>query len=143
MFDRLNSMFAEAGLPFAALLDKVPNSRRAQALAELARDRGLHGELHPRLFNAYWARGLDLGADEVLVGEGRAVGLGEDEIRGALEAPEYVGRIAEQTAAALELGAAGVPAWLVDERALIPGAQPHELFERVMERLGHEPISGR
>jgi predicted DsbA family dithiol-disulfide isomerase len=139
--DRLNSMFAEAGLPFKAALDKVPNSRRAQALAELARDRGLHGELHPRLFEAYWARGLDLGDDEVLLGEGRAVGLAEDEIRAALQDPEYVGRIAEQTTAALELGAAGVPAWLVDERALVPGAQPHELFDSVLERLGHQPIA--
>ncbi len=139
--DRLSSMFAEAGLPFQATLDKVPNSRRAQALAELARDHGLHGELHPRLFDAYWARGLDLGDDQVLVAEGLAVGLAEDEIRAALEAPEYVGRIAEQTTAALELGAAGVPAWLVDERALVPGAQPHELFDRVLERLGHEPIA--
>jgi predicted DsbA family dithiol-disulfide isomerase len=39
----------------------------------------------------------------------------------------------------LELGAGGVPAWVVDDRVLVPGAQPHELFERVMEQLGHEP----
>jgi predicted DsbA family dithiol-disulfide isomerase len=133
-------MFAEAGLPFKAGLDKVPNSRRAQALGELARDRGLHGQLHPRLFDAYWARGLDLGEEEVLLDEGRAVGLAEDEITSALDDPEYVGRIAEQTTAALELGAAGVPAWLVDERALVPGAQPHELFDQVLARLGHQPI---
>jgi predicted DsbA family dithiol-disulfide isomerase len=141
MADRLSSMFAEAGLPYAATLDKVPNSRRAQALAELARDRGLHDQLHPRLFDAYWARGLDLGDDEVLVSEGRAVGLEEGEIRAAVEDPQYVERIAEQTSAALELGAGGVPAWLVDERALVPGAQPHELFDRVLERLGHQPIA--
>jgi predicted DsbA family dithiol-disulfide isomerase len=139
--DRLTSMFAEAGLPFSPDIDRVPNSRRAQALAELARDRGLHRELHPRLFDAYWARGLDLGDDEVLVGEGRAVGLEEDEVRAALQDQALVDRIAEQTSAALELGAAGVPAWLIDERALVPGAQPHEVFERVLERLGHQPIA--
>lgn len=139
--DRLNSMFTEAGLPFNAELDRVPNSRRAQALAELARDRGLHRELHLRLFDAYWARGLDLGDEEVLLEEGRAVGLEEEDVRGALQDPEYVGRIAEQTTAALELGAAGVPAWLIDERALVPGAQPHDLFDRVLERLGHQPIA--
>jgi predicted DsbA family dithiol-disulfide isomerase len=134
-------MFAEAGLPYKAEIDKVPNSRRAQALAELARDRGRHAELHPRLFDAYWARGLDLGDEEVLLAEGEAVGLAKDEITAALEDPQYVGRIAEQTTAALELGAAGVPAWLVDERALVPGAQPHELFDSVLERLGHQPIT--
>lgn len=134
-------MFAEAGLPFSSELDLVPNSRRAQVLAELARDRGLHRELHPRLFDAYWARGLDLGSDDVLLEEGRAVGLEEDDIRAALQDPEYVQRIAEQTTAALELGASGVPAWLIDERALVPGAQPHDLFDSVLGRLGHRPIT--
>jgi predicted DsbA family dithiol-disulfide isomerase len=139
--ERLSAMFAEAGLPYASALDKVPNSRRAQALGELARDRGVHAELHPRLFDAYWARGLDLGDEGVLVAEGRAVGLQEDEIRAAVLDPEYLERIAQQTAAALESGAGGVPAWLVDERALIPGAQPHELFDRVLEQLGHQPLA--
>ncbi len=138
--DRLNAMFAAAGLPFAPELDKVPNSRRALLLAELARDRGRHHELHPRLFDAYWARGLDLGDERVLVDEGQAVGLEEQQIRAALAHPGYLERVERQTAAAIELGAGGVPAWLVDERLLVPGAQPHELFDRVLERLGHAPV---
>jgi predicted DsbA family dithiol-disulfide isomerase len=36
------------------------------------------------------------------------------------------------------MGAGGVPAWVIDERVLIPGAQPHELFERVLVKLGYE-----
>jgi predicted DsbA family dithiol-disulfide isomerase len=30
---------------------------------------------------------------------------------------------------------------VIDRRLLVPGAQPHEVFERVLERLGHEPIA--
>jgi predicted DsbA family dithiol-disulfide isomerase len=30
-----------------------------------------------------------------------------------------------------------VPAWVLDDRLLIPGAQPPEVFERVLERLGY------
>ena len=52
--DRLNTLFSEAGLPFARELTKVPNSRRALMLAEFARDRAVLHELHPRLFDAYW-----------------------------------------------------------------------------------------
>lgn len=134
-------MFTESGLPFKPELDKVPNSRRALVLAELARDRGVHDELHPRLFDAYWVQGRDLGDDEVLVEEGTGVGLERDEIEAALENPAYVQRIAEQTQAALQLGAGGVPAWVVDERFLVPGAQPHDVFEQVLERLGHPPVT--
>ncbi len=140
MQDRLRAMFDESGLPYGGNHDKIPNSRRALALGELARDRGAHDELHPRLFDAYWARGLDLNDAEVLLAEGTAVGLEPDEILVALDDPGYVARIAQQTEAATELGVGGVPGWVVDERLLIPGAQPHEVFERVMERLGHRPI---
>ena len=52
----------------------------------------------------------------------------------------YLPRIEAQTTAALDLGAGGVPAWLIDQRLLVPGAQPHEVFTRVLERLGHAPV---
>lgn len=134
-------MFTEAGLPFTRELEKVPNSRRALILGELARDRGLLGELHPRLFEAYWARGRDLGDAAVLTEEGTAAGLDADEIADAFENADYVQRIAEQTDAVLEFGAGGVPAWVIDERYLIPGAQPHDVFDQVMQRLGYAPVA--
>jgi predicted DsbA family dithiol-disulfide isomerase len=142
MADRLAAMFAQAGLPHAAKLDKVPNSRRALTLGELARDRGVFGDLHARLFDAYWARGRDIGDERVLVEEGVAAGLDAGEIVDAFADGRYLGRIEAQTTAALELGASGVPAWIIDDRVLVPGAQPHELFDRVMERLGHSPRDG-
>jgi predicted DsbA family dithiol-disulfide isomerase len=138
--DRQHAMFAEAHLPFKRGLDKVPNSRGSLMLAELARDRGAHDALHPRLFDAYWSRGRDLGDREVLLEEGSAVGLEEQEIEIALREPRYLERIRQQTRAATELGAGGVPAWVIDERLLVPGAQPHEVFDRVLERFGHQPI---
>jgi predicted DsbA family dithiol-disulfide isomerase len=130
-------MFEEAGLPFTADIGKVPNSRRALMLAELARERGVFDALHPRLFHAYWARGLDIGDNRVLVEEGASVGLQEGEIINALADQRYLDRIESETREALELGAGGVPAWLIDQRLLVPGAQPHDLFDRVLERLGH------
>jgi len=133
-------MFEAAGLPHAEPLEKVPNSRRALMLAELARERGAFGELHPRLFDAYWARGLDIGDERVLVEEAKAVGLDPDEVVDALGDPRYLERIEAHTNAAIELGAGGVPAWLIDQRLLVPGAQPHEVFERGLERLGHAPL---
>ena len=138
--DRLNTMFSAAGLPFAPELTKVPNSRRALMLAELARDRGVLEQLHPQLFDAYWVRDRDLGDEHVLGEEGAALGLDRDDIAAALREPEYARRVAEQTAAALELGAGGVPAWVIDERFLVPGAQPHDVFDQVLERIGHAPV---
>lgn len=130
-------MIEEAGLPMAARTI-VPSSHKALVLAELARDRGVHAELHPRLFHAYWAEGRDIGDTEVLVEEARAVGLGEEEARAAIEGDRNWDRVEASTQGMYELGAGGVPAWLVDDRLLVPGAQPHEVFERVLVKLGHE-----
>lgn len=137
---RQATMFEQAGLPYAERIEKVPNSRRALILGELARDRGALGALHPRLFDAYWARGLDIGEESVLVEEGTAVGLDGAEIVEALASPGYLERVLEQTRQALELGATGVPAWVIDQRLLVPGAQPHELFTQALGRLGHQPL---
>ena len=140
--DRLGAMFSDAGLPFKSDLDKVPNSRLALILGELARDRGVHGALHPRLFDAYWARGRDLGDPQVLIEEGSAAGLDEQEVEAALRDPRYGERVTRETEAAIELGAGGVPAWVIDERLLVPGAQPHEVFDQVLARFGHQPAAG-
>jgi predicted DsbA family dithiol-disulfide isomerase len=111
-------------------------------LAELARERGAFGPLHPRLFDAYWARGRDIGDEQVLLEEGGAVGLEERDVLEVLRDGRYQERIEQYTDAALQLGAGGVPAWLIDERLLVPGAQPHDVFVRVLERLGYEPVGG-
>jgi predicted DsbA family dithiol-disulfide isomerase len=133
-------MFADAGLPFAPARSKVPNSRHSLMLGELAREQGVYDALHPRLFDAYWARGLDLGDDEVLIAEGAAVGLDRDQVEAALGDGRYLEQVEYATQALMEIGGSGVPAWLIDRRVLVPGAQPHEVFERVLERLGHAPV---
>jgi predicted DsbA family dithiol-disulfide isomerase len=78
----------------------------------------------------------------VLAEEGSAVGLQEGDVLEVLRDGRYLERIELYTQAALQLGAGGVPAWLIDERLLVPGAQPHDVFERVLERLGRAPVNG-
>jgi predicted DsbA family dithiol-disulfide isomerase len=135
-------MFEAAGLPHAEPLEKVPNSRKALMLAEFARERGVFDELHPRLFEAYWGRGRDIGDDEVLIEEGTAVGLNAAEIVGVLRDQRYLDGIEEQTRDAIGLGVSGVPAWVIAQRLLVPGAQPHEVFARALEQAGHAPLDG-
>ena len=135
--DRLAALFERERLPFDREIERVPKSFDALRLAELARERGLHPPLHQRLMDAFWVRGRNLGDHDVLVEEGGAVGLVEDEIREVLAGDRYAELVTLSTQGALEAGASGVPAFAVDSRILIPGAQPEELFERVMDRLGY------
>ena len=134
-------MFDAAGLPHADRLEMVPSSRRALVLGEIARDQGRHGAIHPCLFEAYWVKGLDIGSDEVLLEVAADAGMDRDEVAYRLTAwsPDLLTAIEHETRAAVEIGVTGVPGWLMDGRLLVPGAQPHEVFERVLTRLGHEP----
>jgi predicted DsbA family dithiol-disulfide isomerase len=136
---RLKTLFEREGLAFDENIQRVPRSFDALRVAELARERGQHEALHPRLMDAFWVRGRDLGDHAVLVEECVASGLVEDEVREVLESDRYAELVGASTAGAMDAGATGVPAFAVDNRILIPGAQPEELFEQVMGRLDYAP----
>ncbi len=130
-------MFAAEGLPHRAIQERVPNSRKALLLSERAADLGRLDALHERLFAAYWRDGLDLGDDATLLGLAAEAGIPVEQAEPALADPVLLDRLEASTRQAIELGAGGVPAWLIDERLLVPGNQPEEVFARVMEQLGH------
>ena len=140
-YEPLAAMFEAAGLPHAQEpLPKIPNSRGALIVGALARERDVYATLPPRLFAAYWAEARDIGDPAVLVEEAVAAGLDAGEVHDALAQQRHSDAIERSTQMLFELGAGGVPGWLVDERLLVPGAQPHEVFERVLERLGHQTV---
>jgi predicted DsbA family dithiol-disulfide isomerase len=131
-------LFGENGLPNAQRT-RIPNSRAALNVAELARERGVHKQFHERLMTAYWAEDRDISDPEVLAQEGNPFGLDPDEVRDVATTHRYQDRIQASTQAVFEMGGNGVPAFVIADRTMIPGAQPHELFEKVMDKLGAEP----
>jgi predicted DsbA family dithiol-disulfide isomerase len=131
----IQQMLRDTGLPLGELPPRVPNSRNAQRVAISAGPR--RGELLRRFEDAYWARGRDIGDDEVIVEEATAAGLDEQRVRGVLAGDAHLDTLLTETREIQEAGGTGVPAWVIDERVLVPGAQPHEVFERVLGRLGH------
>ena len=141
--ERLKALFQREGLPFDEGIQRVPRSIDALRVTELARERGRHDALHTRLMDAFWVRGENLGDHAVLIEHGTAAGLVEDEIREVLDGDRYADLVAASTEGAMDAGATGVPAFAVDDRILIPGAQPEELFEQVLGRLGYEADSAR
>jgi predicted DsbA family dithiol-disulfide isomerase len=140
--ERVFGMIEAAGLPVTRAIEHVPNGRNALLVAQLARERGRLPALLRPIFEAYWAHGRDIGDPDVLVECAAAAGLPEDEVRAAIAGEEGLDEVDRLTSEAYELGASGVPAWVIDERIAVPGAQPHEVFERILGKLGHEPVAG-
>lgn len=135
-------MFAAAGLQYAPPPDVVPNSKDALRVTELGRDRGLHEPMHDRLMDAYWAEGMNIGDHEVLRTLAGEVGLGAEDVDAVLEGDQYRERVEASTTQAAGIGVTGVPAWVLDGRLLVLGAQPREVFDAAFARLGVAPADG-
>jgi predicted DsbA family dithiol-disulfide isomerase len=131
--ERLRERFAEEGLPYTPNPDVVPNSFAALRLAELARDLDRHDEIHDRLMDAYWRDGVNIGDHDEL--RRLLHDLPADDVERVLATDEHAERVRASTQQALSIGANGVPAWVIDGRLLVPGAQPREVFERAFEQL--------
>ncbi len=69
-------------------------------------------------------------------------GIDAAEALEALRSDAYAERVQVSTDLARQVGVDGVPAWLVDERVLVMGAQPHDAFARVLEERGYAPLPG-
>ena len=129
---RTRAMFEANGLDYNPHPDVVPNTRTALRLTELARDRGLHEPFHDRTMDAYWAEAQDIGDAEVLRALAADVGLEQEDVERVLASDEYGDRVAGLTGQAASIGITGIPAFLIDRRLLVLGAQPREVFERAL-----------
>ena len=135
--ERTRTAVEAAGLTFDPP-ERIPNSRAALALTELARDRGLHHAVHARLMHAHWSEARDIGEPETLLDLVTEAGLDRDEAATALDDETYVERVLASTRRAHAHGVNAVPAFVFDDHLLVMGAQPREVFEGALELLERE-----
>jgi predicted DsbA family dithiol-disulfide isomerase len=128
---RLNE---EAGLVYNPHPERVPNTRRALELGEWARARGAHDALHERVMDAYWTEGRDIGGWDVLGPCVADIGLDPNEAQAEVEAGAFRAAVDSSSEVARRHGINAVPAFVVDGRVLVSGAQPHEVLERAVDR---------
>jgi predicted DsbA family dithiol-disulfide isomerase len=137
MHNRLQSVAAEVGLTMESR-DMIINSRRALGSAEFAREHGKFDEMHHALFQAHWERTARLEDVDDLVEIGAGVGLDRDELRLAIEGGRYEPLIDDSRREAESVGINAIPAHVFGGRYLVVGAQPYEVFQRVLNRLRGE-----
>jgi predicted DsbA family dithiol-disulfide isomerase len=128
-------MFEANGLVYNPHPEVVPNTMQALRVTELARDRGLHSAVHDRLMDAYWDEGRNIGEAAQLRALAVEAGLDPAEVDEALAGDVYAERVRASTAEAQSIGITGIPAFALDGRLLILGAQPREVFEQAFAQL--------
>ena len=131
----LRDRFAAAGLEYDRP-ETVPNTRLALRMSELARERGLHEAFHDRLMDAYWSEATNIGDPDELRRLAAEVGLDAQEVERVIDNPsEYLELVEASTRQAQSIGINAIPAFLLDRRLIVLGAQPLELFRRAFEEL--------
>lgn len=114
---------------------RVPNTRRALALTEHARDVGKLEPLRDALMAAHWLDGLDIEADADLRSIAEGVGLDPQAALGAADDPAYLERVDQARQQAHQRGVTGIPTFLIGERRSV-GCQPYEQLRRLIEQAG-------
>ncbi len=132
----ISRLCAEVGLELHPPA-RVPNSRLALETAEVVR--GLEPEAFPALddalFRAHFVERRALDDPAVIDELVNRAGARADEVRSAVAAGRGAAAITDTMARARDHGVAGTPAWLFPPELVVPGAQPRELFVRIVARL--------
>ncbi|MBV7393319.1 DsbA family oxidoreductase [Mameliella sediminis] len=116
-------------------ITKTPNTIDAHRLIHWAGIEGRQTPIVSSLFRAYFIEGRDIGDAEVLADVADGCGLDASLVLRLLASQEDRREIVERDAAARGMGVNSVPTFIVAGKHAVPGAQPPELWSRVIEEL--------
>ncbi len=130
---------AAVGFTFGAR-PRVWNTFDAHRLLHWA---GLQGAdkqraLKHALLKAYHGDGRNPGAHDVLLELAEAVGLDAAPVREVLESNRYADEVRQAESFWQQAGIHSVPSIVINDRHLISGGQPPEVFERALRKIAAE-----
>ncbi|MBM0106929.1 DsbA family oxidoreductase [Steroidobacter sp. S1-65] len=131
-----------AALGFTFNMEKrsrIYNTFDAHRLLHWAESEGRQLQLKQALFSAYFTDGRDPSDREVLIDVARQVGLDPDGARQVLESGQFTDEVRQIEQRYGQLGIRAVPSVIVNDKYLIQGGQPVEVFEQALRKIAAEP----
>ncbi len=125
---------AEVGFAFGDR-PRIWNTFNAHRMLHWAGLQGRQRELKHALLAAYHTRAENPGDVDVLVSVCAEVGLDAARARAILQTDEYSAEVRAAEQHWQELGIQAVPSVIIDDRHLIQGGQPPEIFEQALREL--------
>ena len=132
IMDRAEAM----GLPinFEAMA-RTPNTLDAHRLIHWAGIEQCQYEAVDALFKAYFVDGRDIGDREVLGDIADSIGMDAAVVGKLLASDADCDAIRQRDAHSREMGITAVPTFVVAGKHAVPGAQPAELWQKVIEEI--------
>jgi predicted DsbA family dithiol-disulfide isomerase len=132
-----------ADVGFTFNMDKrrrIYNTFDAHRLLHWAGEEGRQRELEHALFKAYFTDGENLSSHEVLARLAGEAGLDPARAREILASDTFAEETREQEQFYLDQGIRSVPAIIINDRFLISGGQPAEVFEHALRQVVRETV---
>jgi predicted DsbA family dithiol-disulfide isomerase len=114
---------------------RIYNTFDAHRLLHWAEREGRQQALKHALFGAYFTEGENPGAHDVLVRSAAAAGLDPARAQQILASDEYAEEVRERERFYLDQGIHSVPSVIINDRYLIQGGQPVEVFEQALRQV--------
>jgi predicted DsbA family dithiol-disulfide isomerase len=116
-------------------IERTPNTLDAHRLIHWAGIEGCQTAVVSALFRAYFREGRDIGDPEVLADIADARGMDASVVLRLLASDADREEIAARDKAARDMGVTGVPTFIVARQHAVPGAQPTELWRKVIGEM--------
>ncbi len=134
--ERIRQRGAELGFVFDMdARSRIVNTFNAHRLLHWAGNEGRQSALKHALLRAYFTDGKNVSDPGVLVDIAASVGLDAERARGILASDEFASDVRDAEQFFLRNGINGVPAVIIEQKHLVSGGQPVEVFERALRQI--------
>lgn len=116
-------------------IKRTPNTIDAHRLIHWAGIEARQGPVVDALFKAYFVDGRDIGDHEVLAEIAKGAEMDSEAIKKALETEADIQLIRDRDAHSRKMGVNSVPTFVVANQHVVPGAQPPNLWLKVIGEL--------
>jgi predicted DsbA family dithiol-disulfide isomerase len=135
----IESMAESEGLhPYNVIDNSTGNTQQAHELLAFASSRGLHHEAWNRIYRAYFGERRSVFDRESLLVTADELGLDRAEADAALDSGAFERQVRDDAIEAQQLGATGVPFFVIDRRYGISGAQSSDVLLGALEQAWQE-----
>ncbi|MEX0740983.1 MAG: DsbA family oxidoreductase [Pseudohongiella sp.] len=129
----------ELGVNFEKLQERLTaNTFDAHRLVKWAAEQGQQTAMKQALFEAYFGKALDVSDPEVLLGCVETLGLDPAQARQVLESDQFAAAVREDEATYQKAGVSSVPAFIINRKYLISGAQEPEVLVKAFQDISAE-----
>ena len=119
---------------------RIYNTFDAHRLLHWAELEGKQSALKNALFAAYFTEGRNPSDREVLLDVATQAGLDASQAREVLESGRYADDVREREHFYQSRGINAVPSVIINDKYLVQGGQPPEVFEQALRRIAAEPV---